>query len=172
MVESLWNTADDYLAAILLAEMGPNSSYQTLKINSVQVWAQYDPIYFEPLPRPFSIVTSYESFSDVSGIGQDGRGRIGRQITYIYRLVSVCDGTLTQASKDAKTLHWRQEDLLSRLRFADVASIDGSAISSILKSKGNKFLAGGIHLWERSTSGSDNMYGLAVSHFALTGATA
>lgn len=172
MVESLWSTADDYLAATILATMGAQSAYQTLKIDSVQIWAQFDAVDFAAIPRPFSIVSSYDSTTAVDGIGQDGSGRLKRANTYRYVICSVVDGTKAQATRDAKILVWRQEQMLAALHFPDVTAIDGSKIGRILNTKDTYFMRSNVALWQRSTSGNDNMYGLAITAFALTGATA
>lgn len=172
MVESLWGTADDYLAATILATMGAQSAYQTLKINSVQIWAQFDAVDFGAIERPFCIVSSYDSTTAVDGIGQDGSGRLKRSNTYRYAICSVVDGAKAQATRDAKILVWRQEQLLAGLRFANITAIDGSRIGRILNTKDSYFMRSNVALWPRSTSGNDNMYGLAITAFALTGATA
>jgi hypothetical protein len=171
MVESLWYTADDYLAAALLATMGADSAYQTLQINSVQIWAQFDAVDFTPIPRPFSIISSYDSTTAVDGIGQDGSARLKRANTYRYVICSVVDGTKAQATRDAKILVWRQEQMLAGLRFVNVAAIDGSKIGRILNTKDTYFLRSNVALWQRSSSSNENMYGLAITAFALTGAT-
>lgn len=95
-----------------------------------------------------------------------------RANTYRYVICSVVDGTKTQATRDAKILVWRQEQMLAALRFPDVTAIDGSKIGRILNTKDTYYLRSNVALWQRSTSGNDNMYGLAITAFALTGATA
>jgi hypothetical protein len=169
MNESLWNTADEYLAATLQTQMGLASAYTSLQITSVQVWAQFDAVDFAAIPRPFSIVSSFDSSTETSGIGQDGSNRLKRANTYRYVIVSVCDGTKASATMDAKTLVWRQEHLLAGLRFGDVTATDGSRLGRILSPKENYFMRSNVALWPKSTSGTENMYGLAITAFALGG---
>lgn len=169
--ESLWSTADDYLATTLLSTMGTASAYTTLQISSVQIWAQFDAVDFAAIPRPFSIISSFDSSTDVTGVGQDGSSRLHRANTYRYVICSVVDGTKSQATRDAKTLVWRQEQMLAGLRFVGVTATDGSKIGRILSGKESYFMRSNVALWQRTSSSNDNMYGLAITAFALTGTT-
>lgn len=170
MAESLWLAGDDYLATQVLAALGASGDYTTLIIKDVHKWAQFDVPDFKDILLPASIIVSYDSAARPAG--HDGSATIKRENTYYYALVSVVEGTKQDATRDAKILAWRQEALLSTLRFQGVTADDGSKIGRVISTRDSNMFRTNVALWSKPTSKSDSVYGLAITAFALTGVTA
>lgn len=169
MAESLWTAIDDYLATQVMAAMGSGGDYATLNLAAVYKWVRFDAPDFKGLQTPFGIVMSYDAIGVPTG--HDGATVIKTSNTYMYALISVCDGTMSDATVNAKTLAWRQEKLLKSLRFVGVASDDGSKAGRIIRGQDN-MLRTSVALWDMSTTRADKVYGLAITAFAVTGTTA
>lgn len=167
MTESLWNACDDYLAAQMLAALGSAGSYTTLKITSVQQWAQFDVPNFAKQTLPFGIISSYSGLS--APAGHSGTESIPTKNTYTVAAICVCEGTRAQATKDAKTMIWRMEKLFKTLRFQGVTSDDGSKASSVVRADNGAMFRPQVALWDKPSSQSDSVYGLGIVAFAVSG---
>lgn len=167
MTESLWNAADDYLAAQMLAALGSGGDYEDLLLTSVQQWAQFDVPDFKGVTLPFGIVMSYRS--NAESAGHDGSATIKSDNTYLVAAICVVDGTKAQATRDAKTLVWRMEQLFKTLRFQGVTTDNGSKASRIIRGQGGGLFRSEIDLWSKPTSQADSVYGLGVTAFAVSG---
>lgn len=169
MSESLWNAADDYLATQILANMGSAGSYTTLKLASVEKWAQFDVIDFQGMTTPFGIVMSYRNNSVPAG--HSGESRIQTNETYDVVICLVTDGTRSTATANAKTLAWRLTKFVRGLRITGLTSDDGSKIDRVIRGDGNMFAAQ-INLWDKPSSmNADSVYGMAAIAFRLQGTT-
>lgn len=173
MAESLWNAAEEYLAAQILAGMGTGSDYTTLQMRAVKRWAQFDTPELDKLGNenllPATILTSFRSTAVPAG--HSGPGTLNRQNTYFVVVAGVTKGSREQATADAKTIIWRYEDLFATLRFSGVAADDGSKASRIISSQETTLFRSEVALWPIPSSQADMVYGLGIVAFAVTGVT-
>lgn len=171
MTEALSNVADSYFAALMLSEMGPGSSYATLKLASVEKWAQFDPEDFKGMTLPFGIVMSNAGTSEPAG--HDGDAAIKTKDSHAYALIVVCDGTRTEATANAKTLAWRVKKMLRSVRFQGdtVTTDDGTKLSRTIQTTSGALFREETFLWAKPTSKADSVYGLGVVAFTVSGVT-
>jgi len=170
MAESLWNGVDDYLKAQILANLGPAGDYTTLKISDVRKWARFDVVDCAKLTLPAVIVVSPNS--NAVPAGHSGAVTINRKNTYLITLVSVVEGTMEQATEDAKTLVWRVEDLFATLRFSGVAAADGSKADRVIGGGESNMFRSQVTLWDKDSMAADSVYGIGITAMAVTGTTA
>jgi hypothetical protein len=169
-MESLWNALDDYLATQLLAALGSAGSYATLRITQVDKLAQVDvQDWTKSYAAPFQIVMSFQSRAVAAG--HDGSSTIKRDVEYSVVVISVCEGTPADATRDAKILVHRTEKLLATLNFAGVAATDGSLLRGRPRGSSSMF-ASVVELFPHPSQNRANLrYGVGTTAFSITGLT-
>lgn len=169
MAESLLTVASSYLATQILADMGSGGSYGTLELSSVVQWARYDVVDFSKVMRPFGIVSAFQSTSQPAGHGSDNS--IARKMQIPIAVTLVCEGDMATATANAQTLAWRLEKFLAGLRLSgtSVTADDGSKLSRVVGSGDGSLFTTMIGLWDKPTSSTTIVYGVAMAAFTVTG---
>lgn len=98
---SLWQALDQAIAAALAAELGEESSYSDLRIQSIEIGDTWDP---DHMVKPGILIVSNDA--DL-GTGPHGAGPHAT-VAYSYMIVAVAEADTYQAAKAAaQALHRR-----------------------------------------------------------------
>lgn len=132
MSACLWADIDTYLVAAVIADMGVDSSYSTLKIPtaSVLVGETFDP---DHVTLPFVLIRGMDSdlTGEFEGVDDSALRMFG--LVYAYEFVAISSAaTVAQAKADAQELYRRLRELLrTRYAFGGLQASDGEIVVQV-----------------------------------------
>ncbi len=153
MAESIWIAIDEYLTVHIESQLGLQSSYTTVQIESTIATAIQSVRDWEQWQLPAVAIVGTRVRRSFGGHKGDGKRHYDKAMP--YRLVAIVEGTQAGATAQAKVLEKRLEVMTHTLQFNAVVADDGERVQ--------KWSVGQSDVMVMAKPRSDQLwYGLAI----------
>lgn len=153
MAESIWNAIDEYLSDHIKNNLGLQSSYTTLPIETAIATAIQSVRDWEEWQLPAVAIVGTRARRTFGGHKGDGKRHYDKSLP--YRIVAIVEGDQATATTKAKTLEKRLEVMTHTLQFNTIVADDGERVQ--------KWSVGQSDIMVLAKPRSDKLwYGLAI----------